>query len=171
MTMQLKEPGSQWYVAYTNSRAERMAKKKLDNLGIKNFLPLQKVVRQWSDRKKKLEVPLFPNYIFINTKPTYKFKALALPELISYVYFDKKPVTVPEKVVESLEKVLLGDVEVTNESFENKIGSKVRITEGKFAGAEGKWMKTKNRARLIIRVEVLNQTVTLDVSSESVEAI
>lgn len=73
--------GPNWDMAYTFPKAERKAACKLREMGVTSFLPLHKVVKQWSDRKKKLELPLFPNYLFINRIPQ---KGLMLSRLKAF---------------------------------------------------------------------------------------
>src|SRR5437762_1165267 len=97
-----------WHVAYTSPQSERKAKRKLDAIGVKSFLPMQSVLRQWSDRKKKMEVPLFPNYIFINVNSFERYNVIKIPELVCYISFEGQVAVVPDTLIESLEKVIAG---------------------------------------------------------------
>lgn len=157
-----------WYIAYTLPRCERKAQKKLVNMGIETFLPLQKVVRQWSDRKKKLEVPLFPSYIFVRTDSYRKFNVIKLPELVQYVSFEGKPVTVSDELIYSLSKITTGEVEVSNEII--NVGGKVRIVEGEFQGVEGIVYHKNGKTRLVICIDALRRSVKMELSAHCVEA-
>ncbi|ELR71225.1 Transcriptional activator RfaH [Fulvivirga imtechensis AK7] len=156
-----------WYIAYTLPHCERKAQKKLYNMGVETFLPLQKVVRQWSDRKKRLEVPLFPSYIFIRTDAHKRFNIIKLPELVQYVSFDGRPVTVSEELIYSLIKVTAGEVEVSNEII--NVGGRVRIVEGKFQGVEGIVSQKNGKTRLVICIRALRRSVKMELPAQFVE--
>jgi transcription antitermination factor NusG len=119
-------------------KAEKQVKISLDRMSVVSFLPLQKVTRIWSDRKKQLELPLFPNYIFIYTSSRDRYKSLQIKSILNYVSFAGKPATVPENVIVSLQKILSENIQLTEESFSSDtIGMPVLITEGPFTGIEG----------------------------------
>jgi transcription antitermination factor NusG len=158
-----------WYVAYTRPQVERKAKAKLDEMYVKTFLPMQTTMRQWSDRRKKIEVPLFPNYIFIHTNSFEKFNLLNIPELVRYVAFEGQPAIVPDSVIESMEKLLTGDVEVSNENLQT--GVKVKITQGKFAGVEGTLLRRNVKTRIVVSIEALRQSISVDIPAAYAEAI
>jgi transcription antitermination factor NusG len=160
------ERAPKWHIAYTFPKAERKANKKLELMGVATFLPLHMVIRKWSDRKKKLEVPLFPNYIFINTTEHQRYEILQIKELVRYVSFDGKPAIVSETLIESLRKMLKGSVEVSDEEFYE--GMHVRVTNGLFMGAEGILVRKNSKSRLVIQIKVLRRTVSVDISSSSI---
>lgn len=166
--MNLNQSNPNWHVVYTYPRAERTANIKLKEMGIISFLPLHKVVRQWSDRKKKLEVPLFPNYIFVYIFPKQRFSVLKIKELIKFVSFEGRPAIVSEKIIYSLKKIVKGDIEVSNENF-NEEGIKVKIRRGQFTGAEGILIRKNGKTRLLVQIEALNTYVSIDISANSIE--
>lgn len=170
MNSKLSKNQPLWYVASTYPNCERKAEKKLEDLEITTFLPLQKVVRQWSDRKKKLEVPLFPNYIFVNLLPHERFIALKVRELVRFVPFEGKPAVIPQDIINSIKKVLNGEVNVSNGCF-NRIGMKVTISRGQFAGAEGVLIRKNGRSRLIIQVRALSRELSVSVLACDVEMV
>jgi transcription antitermination factor NusG len=154
-----------WHVAYTYPKAEKKVQRMLDKLGIVSFLPLHKEIRTWSDRKKQIELPLFPNYIFIYTSLRERYKPLQVKSIVSYVSFDGKPATVPESVIDSLRTILNLNVEVTNEHCNlYEIGNRVTITEGPFAGIEGILLKKNGKSRLVLQIESLNREVSVEVA-------
>lgn len=155
-----------WHIAYTFPKAERKANEKLELMGVATFLPLHKVIRNWSDRKKKLEVPLFPNYIFINTCEHQRYEILQIKELIRYVSFDGKPAIVSETLIESLRKMLKGNVEVSDEEFHE--GMRIKVVDGLFMGAEGILVRKNSKSRLVVQIQVLRRTVSVDISSSSI---
>lgn len=161
---------SNWYVAYTYPQTERKIDLKLRQMGISSFLPMHTVIRQWSDRKKKLEVPLFPNYIFINSLPHERFNALHIKEIVRFVSFEGVPAVVSDEIVESLKKILNGDIEVSAEIMYSE-GEKVKIRDGRFAGAEGTMIRRNGKTRLLIQIEALHTQISVEVSAGNVEII
>jgi len=155
-----------WYIAYTFPKAERKIHSKLASMGYSSFLPLHMVIRNWSDRKKKLEVPLFPNYIFIQISPPDRFSVLQIKEIVRYVSFDGKPATVPDTLIDSLKKMLSGVVEVTNERYNE--GMQIKIIAGPFTGAEGILLRKNGSKRLVVQIDALHSAVSVDISASQV---
>lgn len=158
--------GNKWHVAYTMPKSEKKAYLKLTQLGVGAFLPLQKVVRIWSDRKKKLEVPLFPNYIFINTTDAKRFEVLKLKEIIRYVSFCGVPAIIPDSLIDSLKKITLGEFEVSNSSWSE--GMSIKILDGPFMGVEGILLKRQGSKRLLVKIEALQRAVSIDIASNAI---
>jgi transcription antitermination factor NusG len=164
-----EEDAKRWLIAYTFPKAERKIHSKLEAIGVTSFLPLQKVIRKWSDRNKKLIVPLFPNYIFIHTCVKQQYEILQLRELVRYVEFAGKLATVSENLIGSLKKMVAGDVEVSNENFIS--GMRVRICEGPLMGTEGVLLRRNGKKRLLVRIEALQRCVSVDISANSVVSV
>lgn len=161
-----EEEPRKWHIAYTFPKAERKALKRLEFLGVTSFLPMHQVIRNWSDRKKKLVVPVFPNYIFIYTNARERYGTLQVKELVRYITFDGKPAIVPDTLINTFRKMLQGEVEVWEEtSYE---GMPIKVTDGLFSGAEGVLVRKNSKSRLVIQIEALRRTVSVDISASSV---
>lgn len=156
----------QWYIAYTFPKAERKIYKKLELIGVTSYLPLHDVIRTWSDRKKKLTVPLFPNYIFIYTSASECYNLLSVKEIVKYVTFDGKPALISQSMIDSLKKMLTCDVEVSKEMLYT--GMPVRVIEGPFLGTEGILLRQNGKSRLVILIDALQRSVSVDVSISSI---
>jgi transcription antitermination factor NusG len=156
-----------WYVAYTFPRAEKKVCSTLEKMGVSSFLPMCNVLRKWSDRIKKISVPLFPNYVFVNINPVERHQVLKVDGLLRYVSFGGKPSTVSEKQIDSLKKMLAGEVEVSNEIYD-RVGTPVIITSGPFAGIEGLFIRKNKKNRLVVQIAVLQKSVSVDIPSSSV---
>ena len=159
-----------WYVAYTYPKAERKVQRKVEDIGVESFLPMSKVVRQWSDRKKKLEIPLFPNYIFIRATSHERYQTLNIRELVRFVSFEGNPVTVSDKEIESIKTVLSMNTEISNERF-HKAGTKVEVTSGGFAGATGILLRKEGKQRLLVQLEALQQAFSVSLSAGCVKEV
>jgi transcription antitermination factor NusG len=157
---------NEWIIGYTYPNAEKKVHRRLENMGVSSFLPLQKVIRNWCDRKKKLEIPLFPGYIFIYTSLYERYNLLNIEGLIRYVAFEGKPATISTGVIDSLKKMLMSEVEVSTENF--LAGMHVKINEGPFMGAEGILVRRNGKARFVIQIQALERAVSIDLPAGSV---
>ena len=167
--MKLDQPNFNWYVVYTYPKAERKVDRKLREVGVITFLPLHKVMRQWSDRKKKLEVPLFPNYVFVYTPHKDRFKVFQVEEVVRFVSFGEQPAIIAEITIDSLKKMLKGDVEISDEQFQE--GTIVKVKRGQFTDVEGILIRKNGKNRLLVKVDVLHTCISIDVGANDVEAV
>lgn len=159
----------QWHVIYTRPRAERQIARSIEKIGIEFFLPFYKVERKWSDRKKKIEVPLFPNYIFVRVDNNLtKSKILSVKHVVKFISIDGRPLVVREQDITSIKKILNDDLDVAPENYFHE-GMKVRIKGGQFNGFEGVIVKKFNDTRLIISISTLMKAYSFNISSSYVE--
>lgn len=159
-----------WLVAYTLPKTEKKVHEKLKLMGITSLLPLVEKVQIWSDRKKKVQFPLFPNYIFIETHLSKRFEPLKLKELVRYISFGGEVAQVRKEEIEMLK--LLGsrvnkDVLVLNEAFNQK-GLPVKIIEGPLTGLRGIVEHLRGKQKLLIKIHSLRQAISLEVSADMI---
>lgn len=126
-----------WYVVYTYPNSEKKIYNELNKRAITAFLPTKKVVRQWSDRKKKLEIPLFPNYIFVKLPPKQMWVVLMIDGVVRFISFDGAPVVVRDTEIDVVKKLISASSEVNNENFCIQ-GEKVQVKEGPLSGLVGR---------------------------------
>jgi transcription antitermination factor NusG len=152
-----------WHVIYTRPRWE----KKLNNLllekNIESFLPLYKTIRQWSDRKKKVELPLFNSYLFVNISKNQYYEVLNTPGAVRYIYFEGKAAILSDKQIEAIKLLIQSDI--TFEVLENvlPVGTTVAITKGALQGLKGEIVEYKGSMRTCIRIDQINRSVLLNV--------
>ena len=141
-----------WFALYTEPRHEKKVFEKLTKIGIEAYCPLIMQIKQWSDRKKKVEVPLIPSYVFVNLEETERNNVFQVSGIVRYLYWLGKPAIVKNKEIELLKK-WLQDTTVT--SFEVKgiaIGDHYKIESGPFLGKEGIVSKVdKNYLELVLQ--------------------
>ena len=115
----LVKPEKGWYAIYTHSRAEKRVSDRLKENGIETFLPLQKTLRQWSDRKKLVERPLISSYVFVKVLPKDFFTVRTTDGVVKFIMLQGKPVVIPEIQITNL-RILCGsdvDVAVSNDVY------------------------------------------------------
>ncbi len=139
-----------WFVIYTKSRNEKKVAELLQKNGVESFCPLVKLKKNWSDRKKIVETPLFNSYVFVNVSEKDRNVVFNVPGVIRYLFWLKKPAIVKDSEIESL-KAVLNDT-MDSFSIENyQIGNTVKISEGVFKGLDGVIEKqSKNKLHVIL---------------------
>jgi transcription antitermination factor NusG len=153
-----------WYVLYTRHNYTRKIAEAIQLASGEYFMPMRKVLRKWSDRVKKMEEPLFLNYLFVRTSLSQKTKLLEIDGVQKFVSLDGKPVPVPENTIEQLKLMLGESKQVDSESYLQP-GDKVKITSGVFSGIEGTLIRRKNEVRLMVRLPLLKQAISVELSS------
>jgi transcriptional antiterminator RfaH len=162
-------PCSDWFVLYTRFNFERQIHKNAELQGLTTYLPTFSTIRQWKDRKKRLDLPLFPNYLFVQGGPLDINKVLLLKGAIQFVMRDGNPAIVQQSEIEKIRKVELGNPEVTSDTFEE--GDYIEIERGPLKGLGGKIIKVKGKLRLGVEIEIINKYVLVDVSPSDVKTI
>ena len=120
-----------WYAVYTKPRWEKKVAKLLDERGIENYCPLNKVVKQWSDRKKVVMEPIFKSYVFVRVEDKDKFELKNVSGILNFVYWLGKPAIVRDEDIYTIRKFLNEFGEVTvSEIDQLKVNAKVRIKQG-----------------------------------------
>jgi transcription elongation factor/antiterminator RfaH len=159
-----------WYVTYTRSRHEKHVARQLEERGISFFLPLYKSMRRWKDRKKQVELPLFPNYIFVQMKSERRMDLLRIPGVVHLVTFHGKPAPAASAEIETLRRGLMGSSVVRPHPY-LIAGRKVRIRKGSLAGIEGIFVRKKDRARVVLSISLIERSVAMEIDEADVEPI
>ena len=148
-----------WFVIYTKSRNEKKVAELLQKNGVEVFCPLVKLKKNWSDRKKIVETPLFKSYVFVNLSEKDRNVVFNVPGVIRYVFWLKKPAVVRDSEIESLKTILHETID--SFSIENyQIGDTVKISEGVFKGLDGVIEKQSNN-KLHVILENVGIKITL----------
>ncbi|MEN9685553.1 MAG: hypothetical protein RLZZ28_1339, partial [Bacteroidota bacterium] len=100
-------PEKKWYALYTKPRWEKKIYSVLVRKGLESWCPLQKIERQWSDRKKIVEEPLFKSYVFVHIDAAEKTKVLTTDGVLNFVYYLGKPAVIKTEEIELIKKYLL----------------------------------------------------------------
>ncbi len=154
-----------WYVFYTYPKFEKKVHDYLLEKGYESFLPVHWVVRQWSDRKKRMQVPMFPNYIFVKIECNKVFEVLKTPKLVSCVKFNNVPACLRQAEVDNIRQITESEYnfEISNNL---KVGDPVKIKEGALSGLEGVLIEERGSSRFAVKIESLQQVVIVNVSSD-----
>ena len=161
----------QWFVIYTNPRAEKKVSQRLDEKNIKHLLPLKKELRQWKDRKKWIEVVLFPSYIFVLIEDCKRFDLYSIPGFLKFVTFEGEHTTVKSSEIDKIERLCsyTGLMELSSNTY--IIGAEVLITSGHFIGIRGKIADNRKQDRLRIQIEIMNWNAVVEIDKLFIEKI
>lgn len=159
-----------WYAVYTRPRHEKKVYEVLIEKEIETFLPMIKKVSQWKDRKKKIDVPLFNGYLFVYFDYKYRFDVLQTKGVVKIVNFNGIPAVVPDWQIESLKKMLTRPEKVQLENY-MKIGDPVEVDFGPFKGMKGVVKTIKGNQRLIISIDGIMQSVSVEISADELKKI
>ena len=153
-----------WLVFYTKSRAEKKTQTLLEKFGFEAYLPLQKVLRQWSDRKKKVEVPLFNSYIFVYDIESNISEILKTPGISWNIRHNGKPAELREREMATIKRFLESGLTIEISSAQNlEKGDEVKIIDGPMKGAIGFLSGEYNEQKFTIEVESINQVLRVSV--------
>ena len=141
-----------WYAIYTKPRWEKKVAKLLEEQGIENYCPLNKVLKQWSDRKKIVLEPVFKSYVFVKVSDKKKWDLKNIPGVLNFVYWLKKPAIIQEVEIETIKRFLNEFSDVKIETLGLAINSTVVIKQGLMMNYKGILIEVKgNKAK--VRIE------------------
>jgi len=150
-----------WYVFYTKSRQEKKVQDLLEKNGYEVFLPMQKVMRQWSDRKKKVDVPLFNSYIFVKEFDHRIADILKTPGVAWNIRHSGKPAILRQEEYELIQRFIATGyfLEATGEVETFQVGDKAKIIDGPLAGLTGILTEKDKNQRFNILLEGIQQVI------------
>lgn len=170
--MNQPEGAKLWYVVYTRSRAEKKVHAGLLANHIESFLPLQRQLRQWNDRRRWVEVPLLTGYCFVHIRKKEYLSVLQTQNVLSYVMFEKKPAIVPDRDIDHLKQLLRqSDFEVSVSFDSYHMGEKVEIIQSPLMGLQGELIKAHGKDRFILRLNSINTVFFADIPAEFLTTI
>ena len=144
----------------------------LGNLGVRHYLPLRSELRQWSDRRQEVEVPLFRGYLFVRMNPTKdnRLNVLKVPGVVGLVGNQSGPLPILDKEIEDIRTVLATGIACAVEPS-LKEGDRVRVVRGALAGIEGTLVRLNSESRLFISIDMIRQSLVIRISLGDVEHV
>jgi transcriptional antiterminator RfaH len=152
-----------WYAAYTKPRNEKKVFQFLSEKGIQTYVPLQKRLKQWSDRRKWVEEPLLNSYIFVHIPLSQYYDVLNTPGVVRYVTFEGKAVPIPENQIEVLRRLVASEseIEVSPEKFRE--GDKVEVRTGPLFGLSGELVEFRGKRLVLMRIDQIGQSLLVNI--------
>lgn len=161
-----------WFAVYTQPRFEKKAHAELLRKGIEAYLPLQRILKQWSDRKKWVEEPLFRSYLFVHITGKSYFDVLNTPGIVKYVTFESAAVPIPPKQIDAIRFYLLEERAEPMEPLEHlEPGTPVEVIRGPLRGLKGQLVNSRGQKRVRIEIEALGQYLNLTISIQDLQVL
>jgi len=159
---------SNWFAAYTNSHHEKSVAAHLAVRQVESFLPLYATRHRWKNRcEMNLELPLFPNYVFVRIDPRERVRVLEVPGVVSLVGFGQTLAALPDFEIESLRSAL-GQRKIEPHAY-LVVGERVRIKCGPLSGIEGILVRKKDNFRVVLALDAILQCVAVEVDADDLE--
>lgn len=159
-----------WYAVHTRSRHEKKVADQLGQKAVEYFLPLYDAVHRWKDRRKTVQLPLFPGYIFVRIALREKLRVLELAGVVRLVGFKGVPVALPDPEIASLKAGLEAKLKAEPHPY-LKVGKPVRVVRGPLAGREGILVRKKDKLRLVLSVDLIMRSMAVEVDAADVEPL
>jgi len=159
-----------WFAVYTRHQQEKLVAGTLSSKGFDTYLPLCESIRQWTDRRKRLCVPLFPGYVFLRGGLDRPLDILMTPGVCNIVAHGGRPAPIPEEEVEAVRRAAESSGSLERHEFMN-CGDRIRIKSGTLKGIEGFLVRRKSSFRLVLSVSLLGSSASVEVDYRDVERV
>lgn len=152
-----------WYVLYVKARHEKFVYEWLTKRNYNCYLPLVRTLKEWSDRKKYVDEPLFKSYLFVRLNPFQLELVKTTPGFLRFVQFGGEHATIPTEQLKNIEMIIKGNMPVEVNEEELKPGKPVKVVHGPIAGVTGELVQVRGKQRMAIRVEQINQSLLVEI--------
>ena len=160
-----------WYAVYVRSRHEKSVYSALLDKGIDASLPMMTVVRKWSDRKKKMQIPLFRGYVFVKIDVNIdNLNVLQTAGVVKFIGIRNKPTRIPDEQIHWMH-MLVAESDTVRAEKEIPVGQRVRVMIGPFKGIKGVVRRVGSRSRLVVLIESIMQAISIDIKPVHLEKI
>lgn len=160
----------QWLVLYTYPNREKAAAREANKLNIETFLPMHTEYRQWHDRVKKVQVPLFRNYVFVRPDAQQKHLIYNINHVSHFVCSEGRPSVVHDKEIELVKALLVG-----NYQFETNInlrrGVPILIVNGPFAGWNGTFAEEKGKGEVLVQLPTIGHEISIQLPKHCLQVL
>jgi transcription antitermination factor NusG len=157
-----------WYAVYTAANREKRVAEQLGHRSVEHFLPLYESVRRWKDRRVKLELPLFPGYVFVHLDLRDRLEVLKVPGVVRLVGFSGTPCALPAEEIEAIQKCLNRGCLMEPHPF-LQVGRRARVKSGPLEGLRGIILRRKNKTRFVLSFELIMRSVAVEIDGTELE--
>jgi len=157
-----------WYAAHVCSRHEKQVARQLEERRVDSFLPVYRSVRRWKDRRKELDLVLFPGYVFVHLDLKDRLRVLQIPSVVRFVSFNGHPAPLPDAEIEALVNGLAKGIRAEPHPY-LKVGHRVRVKYGPLAGTQGILVRRKDKFRVVLSIDLIMRSVAVEVDEADVD--
>jgi transcription antitermination factor NusG len=164
------ENTKKWYAVYTRPRCEKKVSELLNKKGIQNYCPVNRIVKQWSDRKKVIFEPLFTSYVFVKSSEKEHIQLKQTTGVVNLVYWLNKPAVIKDVEIEIIQRFLNEHTNVKLERSQVSLNDMVRVISGPLMEKEGQVIQVKNKTVKVI-LPSLGYMMTVEVEMSNLEPV
>ena len=157
----------QWYALYTKARAEKKVYEELRLKGLEAYLPLRKELRQWSDRKKWVEMPIINSYIFVHLPMADYRRVFESKGVVSYVSHKGKAVVIPSHEIEAMRRAVASNLSFSVETSTIHKGQTVTIASGPLKGITGEVVEVQGARKFFMRISHIGYSLVVNLDDET----
>jgi transcription antitermination factor NusG len=159
-----------WYAVQTSARHEKRVHQRFVERSVESFLPLYETINRWKDRKVRVQLPLFPGYLFVHLDIANRLNVLQVAGVARFVNFGGMAIPVPAVDIESLRAGLIGGLRVEPHPY-LKVGRRARVKSGPLQGMIGILLRKKNLERFIISLDMIQRSISVEIDATQLEPI
>jgi transcription antitermination factor NusG len=162
----------EWFAVRTRPRHEKTVTRQLETIGIESFLPLCAQVRSWSDRRKVIDFPLFPGYVFVRTSRTSRdrVRVFQAKGVIGFVGPQNEATPIPGEQIEAVRSLMRAQIDCQPHPYLS-LGQRVRIQSGALQGLEGILVRVASDHSLVVSVDLIHKSVAIRLEGYEVECL
>jgi transcription antitermination factor NusG len=158
-----------WYVAQTCSRHEKKVNEQLLHRHVETFLPLYTAIHNWKDRRKKVDLPIFPGYLFVRIPLEERLRILELPGVVRFICSKGRPIPLSDDDIGALRNGLAKKVKAEPYPFLT-VGQRVRVKSGPLEGMSGILIRKKQQYRVVLSLDPIGRSVAVEVDISDIES-
>ena len=161
-----------WYAVKTVSRHEKFVAHELECQGVTSFLPSITEIHRWSDRRRKVERPLFPGYLFVRGAMSSQLRRVVLfaRGVAGFITMRGEPIPIPDDQIENVQKLLANDIPCIAHPF-LRIGQRVRVRGGSLDGVEGILTAFNGQKGLVVAIDGIQRSLAVRIEGYDVEIV
>ena len=159
-----------WYAVYTRANHEKRVADQFAGRGVEHFLPQYESIRRWKDRNVRLQLPLFPGYLFVHMVAQERLRVLQVPGVVQLVGFNGRPTPMPDEDLERVREFLGQGLSAEPHPYLHA-GKRARVVRGPLAGMEGIILRRKNRSRLVLSFDLIQRSMAIETDETDLTAV
>lgn len=156
-----------WYAAYTCSRHEKRVAEQLQRRGVEHFLPLYETIHRWRNGRHRVELPLFPGYVFVHIALREKLRALEVPGLVRLVGFSGVPFPLSDADILGTRDALAAGIAAEPHAYLTT-GSRVEVIRGPLQGMKGILLRRRGKCRFVLSLDLIMRSMAVEVDAADV---
>jgi transcription antitermination factor NusG len=156
-----------WYAGYTAARHEKRIAEQLQQRSVEHFLPLYETIHRWRNGRHRVQLPLFPGYVFVRIALRERLRVLEIPGFVRLVGFSSIPCALPEAEIDAMREALNKGISAEPYPYLT-VGTRVEIRDGPLQGMTGILLRRRGQCRVVLSIDLIRRSMVVEVEAEDV---